>query len=280
MAELMIIDAFMMSDEIDLLHLRLGQLNSVVDKFVFIETDRTFQGQAKPLYYKENAERFTQWKDKIIYATPHIPHDGAWACERHHRDALGDLVKAQGFLGTDTLSYSDMDEIPNPDILKIYCPDWGLCNLRQYTFYYNFNHLMNYGGRSWSRARIGPVQALYDFGTDEFRGGKRDMDPNFPSLENGGWHCSYFGSSLNRVRGKVNAFSHDDMAPIINNESDRQLASDISNGVDLFHRDGVGNAQHWDINDSRLPSYFLENQERFKMFTNKHFVEVHKELLA
>ena len=50
----MIIDAFIFNDELDLLELRLGQLDSVVDHFVFVEADRNFMGTPKPLYYQEN----------------------------------------------------------------------------------------------------------------------------------------------------------------------------------------------------------------------------------
>jgi beta-1,4-mannosyl-glycoprotein beta-1,4-N-acetylglucosaminyltransferase len=276
---LMIIDSFIFNDELDLLELRLGQLDKVTDCFILVETDRTFRGNPKPLWFQENKQKFEKWNHKIVHATPKIATGGGWEFEKDQREALMGSIRSLNAPVESTLVFSDLDEIPNPEIMSTYTPDLGLRNLFQHTFYYNFNHHMNYGHRSWSRARIGRVQDMYEQSVDGFRGGPRDMDYTFPVIENGGWHGSWFGDSLQRVRSKVNAFSHDDLAPYINGRSDRELADDISNGRDLFHRSGIGDAQNWPINDPRLPSYFLENQERFKMFTNAHFVEVHKELL-
>ena len=44
----MIIDSFIFNNELDLLELRLEQLDAVVDKFVFVEATTTFMGQGKP----------------------------------------------------------------------------------------------------------------------------------------------------------------------------------------------------------------------------------------
>ena len=284
----MIVDAFMFGDELELLELRLGQLDKITDRFIIIETAETFQRQVKPLYYQENKERFEKWNNKIVCISPKISGYCGWDREKKHREALAECIIKEGFPKDTTLSYSDCDEIPNTEVLAQYEPGMGLRNLKQYTFYYNFNHLFNYGSRAWSRARVGTVGDLYEVGADGFRGGPRDMDPTFPVIENGGWHCSWFGSSLNRVRSKVNAFSHDDMASIINVSTDAQIARDIVNGNDLFHREveySPGNksilreAERWTADDSRLPSYFLTNKERFCMFTNEHFEQVHRSLL-
>lgn len=275
----MIIDAFMFGDELEILELRLGQLDSVVDKFVIIESGLTFQGKNKPLHFQNNRSRFNAWNHKIVHAIPRIEGYCAWDREKKHREALSSVILGQNYPHDSTLSFSDCDEIPNPEILRAYSPGMGLRNLKQYTFYYNFNNLFNYGDRSWSRARLGTIKDLVDSGVDTFRGGPRDMDPTFPFLEKAGWHCSWFGSSLNRIREKVNAFSHDDLTPYINRKSDAELAQDVADGVDLFHREGIPKATHVEIGDPILPPYFLSNTEKFKEFTNNHFIEVHKHLL-
>jgi hypothetical protein len=67
----------------------------------------------------------------------------------------------------------------------------------------------------------------------------------------------------------------------IDGRTDRELADDIHNGRDLYHRAGISDAAWVDTNvstDPRLPPYFLENKERFKMFTDAHFMEVNKHL--
>lgn len=274
----MIIDAFPFNDELDMLELRLGQLDSVVDKFVLVETNLTYRGAEKPLYYQQNKGLFEKWNHKIVAVDANTPRQGAWYFEIAQRNVLTDVIRGLNPNEDDTIVFSDCDEIPNPEVVKAYTPDLGLRNLKQYTFYYNYNHLFNYGHRSWSRARIGRVQDFYHWGAYEFRQGPRDLDPTFPSLENGGWHGSYFGL-LPKIRRKVDSISHDDLAPFIHSRTDQQLAEDIFYGRDLYHRQGVGDAQHWSINDPRLPSYFLSNRERFKMFTNEFQYTENRRLL-
>jgi hypothetical protein len=63
----MIIDAFPLFNELDILELRLTELSPVVDRFVIVEANRTHKGTLKPLHYAENAQRFAEWKDKIVH---------------------------------------------------------------------------------------------------------------------------------------------------------------------------------------------------------------------
>ena len=53
-------------DELDLLEIRLETLNDVVDYFVIQESNKTFQGNDKPFYYKENKDMFKKFEHKII----------------------------------------------------------------------------------------------------------------------------------------------------------------------------------------------------------------------
>lgn len=265
----MIIDAFPFNDELDMLELRLGQLDSVVDKFVLVETNLTYRGAPKPLYYQDNKHLFSRWAHKIVAVNSNTPRQGAWYFEIEQRNVLKNVIRDLNPNENDTIVFSDCDEIPNPEVVKNYTPDLGLRNLRQFTFYYNFNHMFNYGDRSWSRARIGRVSDFMYWGPYEFRQGPRDLDGSHPYLDNGGWHASYFGL-LPKIRKKVDSISHDDLSPFIHSRTDKELLDDIYHGRDLYHRAGIADAQHWAEHDSRLPSYYLENFERFKMFTNAY----------
>ena len=278
----MIIDSFIFNNELDLLELRLEQLDAVVDKFVFVEANTTFMGQGKPYYFAENRERFARWNHKIVAASLPLPHHGdGWAYERTPREALQGLIYGLNPAPSDTLSFSDLDEIPNPEVVAQYRSEMGLRNLRQYTYYYNFNNLMDYGNRSWSRARLGSVGDIKLRGSMmDFRGGIGDMDPNFPSLENGGWHGSYFHNDVEKIRYKVLSISHDDLHAYIRARSQKQLAQDVIEGNDLFHRSGIGSGQFVPSDDPvRVPPAFRENLDRFKMFTRDYFAEVNKNLL-
>ena len=62
----MIYDCFTFFNELDILEIRLNELNQVVDKFVLVEANRTFTNQKKPLYFQENKTRYQQFLPKII----------------------------------------------------------------------------------------------------------------------------------------------------------------------------------------------------------------------
>ena len=277
----MVIDSFMFGDELSVLELRLGQLDSVVDWFVFNEINQTHSGKPKPLYYQENKQRFAKWNHKIICTTPHFGSMGSWALETAQRRAVEASILQLNPQPNDVLIASDCDEIPNPEIIKSYTAEMGLRNLKQLTFWYNFSNLFNYGSRWSCRARLGTIQNMRDAGgLGPFHGGpKDDMDPNFPCIENAGWHCSYFSDSLERIRRKVNSFAHTDLQHIVNGYSDKQLFDIVVQGRDLYLRPDMGNAEKWQSDDSRLPPYYLQNREHFKGFTEEQFKENHQQLI-
>ena len=54
-----VIDCFPFFNELELLKFRLTELDPYVDKFVLVESTRTFTGNFKPLYYSLNKDLFT-----------------------------------------------------------------------------------------------------------------------------------------------------------------------------------------------------------------------------
>ena len=63
----MIVDCFTFYNEMDVLKRRLRYLNSVVDKFVLVESTVTHRGEPKELYYEKHKEEFSEWNDKIVH---------------------------------------------------------------------------------------------------------------------------------------------------------------------------------------------------------------------
>jgi beta-1,4-mannosyl-glycoprotein beta-1,4-N-acetylglucosaminyltransferase len=278
------IDSFIFNDELQVLEMRLGQLENSVDYFVFVETNRTFSNMPKPLYYAENKERFARWNHKIVHAAPELGNAGSWEFEKIQREVLVSMIRSLNPHPHDTLTFSDCDEIPNPEVIKNYTYDLGLRNLKQHTYFYNLNHRFDYGNRAWSRARIGVCEHMYDHGAVGFRGGwpeGEDMNPNYISLEDGGWHLSYFHTDIAKIRRKVLSISHDDLWPFINGRTDKQIAEDIHSGKDLYHRAGIGDALWVDTNassDPRLPPYYLEHKDKFVEFTDEYFMQENSHL--
>ena len=56
-----IYDCFTFFNELDLLEIRLNELNDVVDYFVIVEGKKTFQNNPKPLFLLENIDRFKKF---------------------------------------------------------------------------------------------------------------------------------------------------------------------------------------------------------------------------
>lgn len=115
-----IYDCFTFYNEFELLELRLKLLSPYVDYFVLSEADVTLRGERKPLFFKENRERFSEYKDKIIALTLREeerqtkPLD--WYIEKKQRNYLVNGLKNSA--DEDLVIVSDVDEIPNPSILK------------------------------------------------------------------------------------------------------------------------------------------------------------------
>lgn len=77
-------DAFMFFNELDVLEMRLNELNSSVHKFVLVEATKTHSGNSKPLHYAENSHRFSAFYDKIVHiVVDDLPvHSNPWVLEK------------------------------------------------------------------------------------------------------------------------------------------------------------------------------------------------------
>jgi beta-1,4-mannosyl-glycoprotein beta-1,4-N-acetylglucosaminyltransferase len=106
-----IIDCFTFFNELEMLEFRLTELDPYVDKFVIIESTKTFTGKPKPLYYNLNKYKFKDWHHKIIHkivydmpislnqdeidklvSLPEI-RDINWVREHHQRRQIGDVLE-------------------------------------------------------------------------------------------------------------------------------------------------------------------------------------------
>ena len=127
----MIIDACLFFQEYDMLEFRLKYLWDVVDRFVIVESDRTFSGERKTLNFFNNKDRFQWAMDKIVYYPVEIDVTGLdfsikpdeydteapqWKVEAQQRDAIIDACEK--FSDEDILMVSDCDEIPATQVVE------------------------------------------------------------------------------------------------------------------------------------------------------------------
>lgn len=158
-------DCFTFFNELDLLEIRLNVLKDVVDKFVLVEAGETHTGKPKPLFFKENEERYSAFRNRIIHISlDSFPkgHD-AWWNENYQRNMiLQGLAEAKP---DDTVLVSDIDEIPNPDVVAGNVGKAGLVRFNHvsYGFYLNFKDLR-------CRNMCGTVMLLYANLTHGFDG--------------------------------------------------------------------------------------------------------------
>lgn len=242
----MVYDCFPFFNELELLELRLNVLDGVVDKFVLSESTRTFTNEEKPLYYEQNKVRFGKFADKILHVVvdtfPEIHSD--WTIENYQRNVMIDALKNCD--PEDVILISDLDEIPNPDVIRAYQKD-GIKKLQQdsYSYFLNYRGII---GKYWTGTRILQYRDIlekkteihsYEYSTfleKEINEGstltKIRIINDFPVIKRGGWHFTYLGG-FDRIRYKLSSFAHQEF----NNEeyaSDEAILKGLRKGYDLF----------------------------------------------
>jgi beta-1,4-mannosyl-glycoprotein beta-1,4-N-acetylglucosaminyltransferase len=231
------IDCFIFYNEIDMLLYRLTVLNDVIDFFVLVESTRTHTGNLKSLYYSENKHLFTKFNDKIIHIIiddmpiPDISKNEQWLNENYQRNAIDRGVKCLGLKEKDFVVICDIDEIPDPTILKQIKEQTHECDfiaLKQHFYYYNLNSLLN-------EILIHPKLIRYDIylKMDSSPQNIRMAQGNY-LIEKGGWHLSYFGDT-EFIKNKLENFPHQEFnTEDIKNEESMKFK--IDNGLDILDR--------------------------------------------
>jgi beta-1,4-mannosyl-glycoprotein beta-1,4-N-acetylglucosaminyltransferase len=243
-----IVDAFMHSHERDLLEYRLNLLNEIVDRFVIVQGNRTFTGDLKSMDLSGREKFLWKFRHKIIFVNAlDFPHPyplkdiRTWENETYQRNAISTGINKafsvpiyrsikrkipKGFI-----IISDVDEIPNPDVLvkfkngeflqtKIY-------SLNQYFFYYNLRAQKK---MDWNQAKVLSLQLFYEskLTPQEIRTTEGELVPS------GGWHLSYFMSPTS-IGEKIGAFSHVEYDKD-NFTNLNAIKNRVENRIDLFDR--------------------------------------------
>ena len=237
-----IYDCFTFFNEFELLELRLRELYDHVDHFVIVEANRTFQNKEKPLHYKENAERFSQWADKIVYyEVVDMPIDtDAWARERHQRDAIVRAVADAD--PADIIMIGDADEIPRPETVDYLRTSersiWGF-RMPLFNFKYNYMLVNQDCYTVWSGAlRKKLLVSAEDFrrmrhALNDFEYGAQDS--MLEIVEHAGWHFTYLGNE-DFAKTKIQSFAHTETnRPDILDQLD--IEASIARGAGIIQTD-------------------------------------------
>jgi len=265
-------DAVLFSGELDLLEVRLNELDDSVDRFFIIESNRTFTGRPKPLIFSENRGRFSRFDHKIIYepllGSPADPEtEDPWVWEAHQRDAMSALLRSHlpSTPRPPLVLFSDVDEIPAAHTIRLLkgCAFVGPLHLQMRTYMYSFEWPT--GLSSW-RAQVHE----WDEATTYYRHSMASDN----ALADAGWHCSYCFRSLAEFSEKMQGFSHADrLAGDPSLLSPERIQQVICQGKDIFnmlpevysYRDMIRL-----LNPERsksmidIPKFLIENEERFQ----------------
>ena len=246
----MIYDCFPFFNELDMLELRLNTLNDYVDRFVLVESDVTFTGEPKPLYFEENKDRFSDFVHKIEHVVVrNMPKTNeAWDRDIFQRNcSLRGLSKARP---NDIITFCDADEIPNIPQVEADIRNDQPHALHQRMYYYKFN--MRVG--DWARATATMYKAM--------KGTPQQMRRNKqrPLIRDGGWHFSYV-MAPELIAHKIKSFAHQEFNS--DNFTDVEKINErIADQRDPFDR--KNRRYRVEPIDDSFPKYLIDNQERFR----------------
>lgn len=266
-----IIDAFTFRDELDMLEYRLHLLYDYVDSFVICESRHTHTGKEKPLYLKENINRFKRYRGKMIVlecdlSTPDrnlpIPVHctdknnqsviDRWLRENMQRDFLGKGVRMRDseLCDDDYVILSDCDELVDPKLIQklINHPKtlpWGI--IQQRLFYYDFTcEVVD----SWNGCMLIPYGLFKKHRAQYFR--DAFGSPNLPRLKNGGWHLAYFFPDAQQIAYKLGANADHRYDKDVYKKLD-YIKSKKEQKLDLFSRGNIKTKVNNIATDTNLP---------------------------
>ena len=269
-----VFDAIIFSNELDLLELRWQELGPYVSKFVILESNTTFTGIPKPLFFDSNRERFAFAEGKIVHGVfpgkKRLHHDqqqqDPFLLEGRQRVAMNWLLREANVSDGDAVIMSDADEIPSPHTVKFlqWCdgiPDVIHLEMRDYM--YSFEFPVDYS--SW-RASV----HIYSRKWTHYRHSRQtDL-----ILSDAGWHCSFCFRRLGEFVFKMKGYSHADRVKRKEFLDYSRVQKHICKGYDLFDmlpeeysfKDLISKIGPIPPSASavHLPAFLIQNAARFR----------------
>lgn len=279
----MTIDMFPFFNELELLEIRLNELDPVVDVFILAEARHTFQKKPKELIFEKNKERFAKFLPKIrhividrlpgFFYKWRIPN--AWHVSDYQKSqVVRGLYDAQPM---DTVIFSDVDEIPKAEAVRAAAGRSGIYVFEQRLYAYYLNNLCthfdtrgntyvaqyNRDGIGWWRGSV-----MMDF-QSFCRIGKsikkmrllHDVpEPGVTVLRDAGWHFTSVGD-VERIALKLESYEHSE-ANTDETKNRDAMKQRIHDGKSIFPDN---KSLHKLVPlDQTFPQYLVENRERFR----------------
>lgn len=198
----------MFRDELDMLDMRLAELDGKVDLWCIVETTQTHRGVPKPLVFHENRDRYRAYEDRII----HVVADtggitGPWAREHAQRNAMWPALLDAGVDDQDIAYITDVDELPSDEALAWEGPDAVALWMRTTLYAVDWEVPSSYP--------LPPTAVAATVGWLKEYGGRlaevRDARGSFPVIRDGGWHFSWTGGPETQRRKLLTGTCHTEL---------------------------------------------------------------------
>jgi len=240
----------MFFNELDLLEIRLNELSEVVDYFVLCESSTTHSGKSKPLYYAESKERFSAFNDRIVHLICDFPEvlpkaaDDSWAREYYQRSIMTSALTS--IANDDIVMVSDLDEIPNPKVVKDIIANMLYPCVLDFSIHYLYANWRAAGDMQGTviqaKKNIVDIQHM------------RELRGSLPRIPNAGWHLSYMGG-IDSAFKKLESFAHTEFFTMLHyTKADVQA---------WFDAQETQFSKKMTVEMPSGPKYLLENRKRF-----------------
>lgn len=266
-----IYDCFTFYNELDLLEIRLEELYNHVDHFVIVESNATFTNKPKPFNFEVNADRFSQYLDKIRYVkVEDMPGDAdPWVNERFQRNQImRGLADADA---NDIVVVTDVDEILRASAVDhMRSSDQTVFALRMPIYNFKFNYIKinpdryNIWGMAARRSAFEDIlpNTLRDLRFSFFNTSYQYQNAGCEVIEHGGWHFTYMGNN-EALRDKAQSFSHQE---VNNPEFLAQIDVDASIAARTeWNRSSDARYEIAEV-DTYLPATIVNNQSRYQKY--------------
>ena len=291
-----IYDCFMFFDEEMMLDLRLNILDKYVDKFIITEATYMHSGRPKKLLFDIN--KFSKFKDKIIYnVIDKEPSDieAIYEKDNDEKDTKGQKLAnnsnkrehlqremAQESLKNadpeDIIFINDIDEIPNLKGINFNKINKKLIFFKQKMFFYKFNLLHEEivwtGSRACRKKNLISPQNLRDTKDKIYPIWRLDIMfsklkyNSIHYVDNGGWHFTNIKSPENIEKKFSNFLHHQDFEYSGLNLND--IKKMVKNKKILYDHNADQRDFKWSgsktlkkVDLSYMPDYIRENYKKY-----------------
>jgi len=257
-----VFDCFTFYNELDTLHVRFEELYDFVDYFILCESPLTHRGKEKPLYFEENKDKYSKYKDKIVHLIdtdmPRLDPtkvDDPWLRDTHQRNYLNNGLLQFDLSNNDQIIFSDLDEIPNVKTLQKKLPVNWIYSLEQDFYYYNLHNKLK---KKWRLSKV----LNYETYVNKFNSTPQEVRVvldyreifkfrfNRNVIKNGGWHFSYFGG-VEKIINKIENLVHTEN-DLDEFKDPKYIKKVIQDNVDIF-KSGEKIKRIKNINKRKLP---------------------------